>query len=485
MQILIVDDESISRASLGDMVTMLGYEPVLCEDAGVALKRCAEAYYPVIITDVCMPGIDGLELLSSIKKVESTAASDVIIITGHGDMGTAVKALRLGAYDFLKKPLDARELAAVIERSAEHQALLLENRELSQFCDRRIQEATEDLKKDLDEAREKLRKVIGVGNVVASSPCMRSIIADARLYHENSDVPVLIEGETGTGKEIVARLIHYGEDGDDSPFVDINCSAISENLFESELFGYEAGAFTGSDRRGAKGKLEAAGTGTVFLDEIGDLPLHVQPKLLRVLESRSFYRVGGIKKIPLRARIICATNCNLEQMVEEGAFRRDLYHRLKIGYFTIQPLRRRPEDVGPLARLFLEEEARAKKKRFKGISMAALNLLKACSWKGNVRELKNVIERAVLVNDDEELRTEHLDFLAPSRAATPAWGRAGGLFDALEAPLPDEPFDLDAFLTDLKRAVVQKAVKVCGNNKTQAAKFLAWDRNKIYRLLDE
>jgi DNA-binding NtrC family response regulator len=172
-------------------------------------------------------------------------------------------------------------------------------------------------------------------------------------------------------------------------------------------------------------------------------------------------------------------------MVEEGGFRRDLYHRLKIGYFTIQPLRRRPEDVGPLARLFLEEEARAKKKRFKGISMAALNLLKSCSWKGNVRELKNVIERAVLVNDDEELRTEHLDFLTPSRTAAPSWGRAGGLFDALDAPLPDEPFDLDAFLTDLKRAVVQKAVKICGNNKTQAARFLAWDRNKIYRLLDE
>jgi DNA-binding NtrC family response regulator len=485
MKILIVDDEAISLSSLGDMIAMLGYEPVMCADAGTALKHCAEAYFPVIITDVCMPGIDGLEFLDRVKKTSVTSSSDVIIITGYGEIETAVKALRLGAYDFLKKPLDARELAAVVERSVEHQALLLENRELSQHSDRRIKEATDDLQRDLEDAREKLRKVTGVGNIVTSSPCMKQIIADARLYHDNTDVPVLIEGETGTGKEIVARLIHYGEDGYKAPFVDINCSAISENLFESELFGYEPGAFTGSDRKGSKGKLEVAGKGSVFLDEIGDLPLHIQPKLLRVLESRTFYRVGGIRKIPLEARIICATNCNLEKMVEEGTFRRDLYHRLKIGYFTILPLRQRKEDIVPLAQLFLEEEAKAKKKRFKCVSRAALDLLKSYAWRGNVRELKNVIERAVLVNDDTELRTEHLDFLEAKPAGAAGWSRSASLFDLADVALPEEPFDLDVFLDDLKRQIVTKAVDRYGSNKTQAAKFLNWDRNKIYRLLGE
>ncbi|BBD07173.1 sigma-54-dependent transcriptional regulator [Desulfovibrio ferrophilus] len=484
MKILIVDDEPISLASLGDMISMLRFEPVMCKDAEEALKRCSETYYPVIITDVCMPGIDGLEFLERIKKSKGTSSSDVIIITGHGEMETAVKALRLGAYDFLKKPLDARELAAVVERSAEHQALLFENRDLSQCCDRRILEATLDLQRDLEDAREQLRKITGVGNIVVSSPCMRQILNDARLYHKNTDVPVLIEGETGTGKEIVARLIHHGEDDFKAPFVDINCSAISENLFESELFGYEAGAFTGSDRKGSKGKLEAAGKGSVFLDEIGELPLHIQPKLLRVLEDRTFYRVGGIKKMPLEARIICATNCNLEEMVEEGTFRRDLYHRLKIGYFTILPLRQRKEDIGPLTQLFLADESKAKKKRFKTVSKAALDMLRAYPWKGNVRELKNVIERAVLVYDDDELRTEHLEFLAVKPGANMGWRPSCNLFDLSDLTLPDEPFDLDEFLNDLKRQIVIKAVGRFDNNKTQAAGFLNWDRNKIYRLMD-
>ncbi|MGX9367105.1 sigma-54-dependent transcriptional regulator [Desulfoplanes sp. PS50] len=480
MKVLIVDDEPISLSSLGDMITMLGYEAVLCGDAAAALKLCAEAYYPVIITDVCMPGIDGLEFLERVKKSKLMFSSDVIIITGHGEIEIAVKALRLGAYDFLKKPLDARELAAVVERSAEHQALLLENRDLSQCSDRRIMEATSDLQR----AREQLRRVTGVGNIVVSSPCMQQIVIDARLYHANTDVPVLIEGETGTGKEIVARLIHYGEDGFKAPFMDINCAAISENLFESELFGYEAGAFTGSDRKGSTGKLEAAGKGTVFLDEIGELPLHIQPKLLRVLESRKFYRVGGIKKINLEARIICATNCSLEKMVEEGTFRRDLFHRLKIGYFTILPLRQRKEDIAPLAQLFLEDEAKSKKKRFKGLSRAALDMLRAYPWKGNVRELKNAIERAVLIYDDEELRTEHLEFLAPRPRASGGWSRSCSLFELSDLALPDEPFDLDEFLNDLKRQLVLKAVDRFGNNKTQAAEYLHWDRNKIYRLID-
>ncbi|MEW5772467.1 MAG: sigma-54 dependent transcriptional regulator [Thermodesulfobacteriota bacterium] len=482
MRILIVEDDDISMSSLSDITAMLGHEPVPCKDALAALERCAEAFYPTIITDIRMPGMDGLELLRRIKDSSSSCESDVIVITGHGDVEMAITALRGGAYDFLRKPLDVRELAAAIERSAEHQSLRHENRELSFHCDRRVEEAVQDLRRDLDDARNLLRRVAGIGQVVAASPSMKRILADARLYHENPDVPVLIEGETGTGKEIVARLIHFGDMETDASFVDINCSAIAENLFESELFGYEAGAFTGSSSKGLRGKIESANGGTLFLDEIGDLPLAVQPKLLRVLEDRTFYRVGGLKRRSFEGRIVCATNRNLQAMVEEGSFRRDLFHRLKIGYISIPPLRERRDDVPALATLFLKAEAGAKKKLFQGISSRAMELLLSRQWLGNVRELKNAIERAVLVHDGLALQPEHLDFLQGPVDDRAEVGQPKSL-DALDVEFPDEPINLDEFIEGIKRRIVMQAVERFGQNKSKAAEFLGWDRNKIYRLL--
>jgi DNA-binding NtrC family response regulator len=482
MRILIVEDDDISMSSLSDITVMLGHEPVTCKDAVSALERCTAEFFPTIVTDIRMPGMDGMELLRRVKDSPASCDSDVIMITGHGDVEMAITALRCGAYDFLRKPLDVRELAAAIERSVEHQALRHENRELAFHCDRRVEEAVEDLRRDLDDARSLLRQVAGIGQVVAASAPMKRILADTKLYHENPDVPVLIEGETGTGKEIVARLIHFGDLATGTTFVDINCSAIAENLFESELFGYEAGAFTGSSSKGLRGKIEAAKGGTLFLDEIGDLPLPIQPKLLRVLEDRTFYRVGGLKRRQFEGRIVCATNRDLHAMVEEGTFRRDLFHRLKIGHIAIPPLRERKEDITALALLFLKTESEAKKKQFQSISPQAVDLLLSRPWLGNARELKNAIERAVLTHDGLTLRPEHLDFLQPVAPAAVARGPAL-LNNGSAVEFPEQPIQLDEFIEGIKRRIVLQAVEKFGQNKSKAAEFLGWDRNKIYRLL--
>jgi len=330
MRILLVDDNRDSLQSLQVVLSDLGHQPEVATNAQEALNLAAQSFYPLIITDIRMPGMNGLELLGVLKSTPEGRNADVVIITGHGDMQTAVEALRKGAYDYLNKPINARELAAVVERCCEHQALLLENMEWRTRFEHRVDEATQDIKRNLAEAADRLRQAAGVGSVVAASPAMIRLVAEARIYHKDPSVSVLIEGETGTGKEVLARLVHYGEGMPAAPFLAINCSAIPGHLFESELFGHDAGAFTGSTRQGLRGKLEIAEDGALFLDEVAEMPLELQPKLLRVLEERTFYRVGGVKKRHLRARVICAANRDMSSMVENGRFRRDLYYRLNV-----------------------------------------------------------------------------------------------------------------------------------------------------------
>ncbi|MFW5735306.1 MAG: sigma-54-dependent transcriptional regulator, partial [Oceanidesulfovibrio sp.] len=279
MRVLIVDDNQDSLKSLELVLTDLGHEPVALTNAEDALKAVAEEYFPLIVTDIRMPGMDGLELLSRLRSQQNSITSDVVLITGHGDRDTAIEALRKGAYDYLSKPLSAQELAAVVERCTEHQALLLENQSWRTQFHSRLAEATQSLRQHLSLAQDRLRDTTGISEVVAESPAMVKLLRECLIYHEDPEVPVLLEGETGTGKEVLARLIHYGNQGNDDPFVAINCSAIPTELFESELFGHEPGAYTGSSRQGAKGKLELAGTGTIFLDEIAEMPQSLQPKL--------------------------------------------------------------------------------------------------------------------------------------------------------------------------------------------------------------
>ncbi len=530
MRILVIDDNKESLQSLCMVLGDLGHEPTPKNNPLEAYELARAEFYPLIITDIRMPGLDGLELLSLLKQDPLAKESDVVLITGHGDMETAVDALRKGAYDYLNKPINARELAIVVDRCAERRALLMENQELKQDMEYKVAEVTQELRQNLDTIRDTLRSITGIGEVVAQTPAMQKIMREAMIFHSDPSVPVLLEGETGTGKEVMARLIHFGEMGNDAPFMAINCAAIPHELFESELFGHEPGAFTGSRAGGAPGKLEQAGEGTLFLDEVAEMPLSLQPKLLRVLEERSFYRLGGVKKREFKARIICAGNRNMYEMVENGGFRRDLYHRLRVGHLVLPPLRERQEDLVPMAEFFLRRESEKKKKLFIGFEPAALELLRKYPWPGNVREMENAIERAVLLNDGQHLLAEHLDFLYGPGNALPAvkengkengwdmrpnmglnmgqnmgqdmarnmaqnmtqnmaWNMppapaAGPALPVLGMPdfeLPENPLDLEA-LTDL---IVSKTYERFHGNKTRAAEYLNISRFALHRRLQK
>ena len=508
MRILVIDDNADSLHSLCMLLRDLGHETVATEDPHLALDEARSGDYPLIISDIRMPGLSGLELLERLKnrpEEHPPVESDILLITGYADIESAVQALRGGAYDYLNKPINASELSRVVERSAEHQRLVRENVTLKESLTR-AEETTRELQDSLLAAREQLREVFGVGEVVVESPLMRSLMDQALIFHANPSAPVLIEGETGTGKEIIARLIHFGLSPAreatggkgphvETPFVALNCSAIPHELFGSELFGHEPGAFTGSRAEGSPGKLEMAGSGTLFLDEISEMPWDMQPKLLRVLEDRSFYRLGGKRERRFNARIVCAGNRGLEDMVESGHFRRDLFHRLSVGHLVIPPLRERREEISALADFFLQREARLKKKRFKSLAPETLALLRSYPWLGNVRELRNAIERAVLLNDDEALRPEHLSFLrvlpgqegfegetdrrrARGRRAADNFSSSGRL-DTSSLELPEDSLDLEA----LYDALIVKTMDKFNGNKSKAADYLKISRFALHRRL--
>jgi DNA-binding NtrC family response regulator len=490
VRILVVDDNRASLQSLCLVLKDLGHEPSGMKNPVDALTAARKEFFPLIITDIRMPGMDGLELLARFKADPLCAPSDVVLITGHGDMSTAVDALRKGAYDYLNKPINARELAAVVDRSAGRRSLLVENGEPRDTPEQRVSGA----RRDLENVRGALREVTGIGTVIAESQAMTMLLHEALILHSEPAVSVLIEGETGTGKEVLARYIHHGDGVNDAPFMAINCAAIPQELFESELFGHEAGAFTGSRAEGAPGKLEQAGKGTLFLDEVAEMPLNLQPKLLRVLEERSFYRVGGVKKRLFSARVICAGNRDMAVMVRQGAFRRDLYHRLRVGHLRIPPLRDRPEDILALAEHFLLRESRKRKKRFMAPASETVETFLHYPWPGNVRELENTIERAVLMHEEELLLPAHVGFLyrndetetgaeAPAgdpsvpEARTAATGTTLDLRGGLRVALPNEPVKLD----DLVDAIVRSAVDRFAGNKSKAADYLGISRFALHR----
>ncbi|MDD2422034.1 MAG: sigma-54 dependent transcriptional regulator [Heliobacteriaceae bacterium] len=310
--------------------------------------------------------------------------------------------------------------------------------------------------------------------IYAESMCR--LVEFARKYHEDRSIPVLIEGETGTGKEVLARLVHSGRLGKSLPFVDINCAALSPGLFESELFGYEPGSFTGGLATGKKGKLDLAGGGTLFLDEIGDLPLELQAKLLRLVQEREYYRVGGLTKIKADIRLICATNIPLQTKVTAGAFRQDLFFRLKVGYLEVPPLRERKADIIPLANMFMRNFSRQKSKGFSRINPAAAEILLAYRWPGNVRELKNVIEWAVLMHDDREIKPAHLS------VNTEKSGPARLPADKEHAPglrLPPGRFPLEKFIDE----IIYKALQLNQGNKAATARYLGISRSRLYERL--
>ena len=370
--ILIVDDEPSILQSLSGLLTDEGFEVITANNGYEALKVIDTEAPDLVLLDVWMPGIDGIETLKEIKK--NSAALPVIIITGHGNVETAVKATKLGAFDLIEKPLNIDKVIVAINNALNFRRLEEENRYLR--------------KKTIEK-----HSISGGSEPVQALKMQIATVAPTESW-------VLIKGENGTGKELVARTIHQLSPRAESPMIDVNCAAIPETLIESELFGHEKGAVAGSSTK-KRGKFELANTGTIFLDEIGDMSLVTQAKILRVLDEKKFQRVGGGRVLTTDVRVIAATNKDLEAEIENGSFREDLYYRLNVVPIEVPPLRDRAKDIPALTDIFLAEAAAANREKRKTIAANALDILTKYTWPGNVRELKNLIERlAIMVQKD-------------------------------------------------------------------------------------
>lgn len=377
--ILVVDDQESIRKSLKGVLGDEGYKVTVASDGAEAMKRIEDEAPDVVLLDVWLPGADGIEVLQRIRK--DRPELPVVLISGHGTIETAVRATKLGAYDFIEKPLSIEKLLLTISRALEHRRLTETNRALRQ-------------------------KFAEGGAILGRSESIQKLREDIERVAP-TDGWVLITGENGTGKEVVARQIHYKSHRRDGPFTDVNCAAIPEELIESELFGHEKGAFTGATER-KRGKFDLAHRGSIFLDEIADMSLKTQAKILRILQEQKFERVGGSEPIQVDVRVIVATNKNLEDEIAAGRFREDLYYRLNVIPLHVPPLRERTEDITIFLDHFLTEYARKVGVKKKRLSPEALNILTAYHWPGNVRELKNTIERLVIMTPGAEIARENL-----------------------------------------------------------------------------
>jgi DNA-binding NtrC family response regulator len=441
--ILIVDDDRSILTAL--RMTLDGkYLVNIAENGAEALKRFDEQRPDLLLLDIGLPDMSGMELLEKVKKTYPDVA--VIMVTAVDEVRTVVKALKLGAYDYLQKPIDGAEVKVTIRNA-------LENRRLKDQI-RRIQQPNQE-RYNFD--------------LVGRSAQLKNVVEMARKVARSSETPILITGESGTGKSHLAKDIHYHYSELPGPFVTINCTAITHELFESELFGYERGAFTGARSDGRKGRFEEAADGTIFLDEIGSMSISAQSKLLGVLEDRIFYKVGGSKPIQVSARIIAASNMNLETALEEGHFRGDLFFRLNVVRVDIPPLRERPEDIMPLTEYFMAFYNKKFGKKFSRVSPDAKRILSEHPWPGNVRELRNTVERIVLLEDGNVILAEHMSFLG-------AYSGAAG----------DARVDFSAGIVDYDEAVknvLKEALRRSQGNVLEAARLLKVPPHKLrYRI---
>lgn len=448
-KVLIVDDDRFVRMALFEALKAWDYEVVEAESVRSALDSFAAEEPAVVLLDIDLPDGSGLDVLSSIKQTSPDTI--VVMITGNVDVENSVAALRGGAHDFIGKPVRLEELRVTLRNAAE----------------------TRDLRREVKHARAERSKGFGFDEIIGESEVMRKAKELARRVAE-SDVPsILLNGETGTGKDLFARAIHFASDRAEGPYLAINCAALPATLIESELFGYEKGAFTDAKSR-KEGLFEQAHGGTIFLDEIGEMELSLQAKLLRVLEEASFRRVGGLKDIKLDARIVAASNRNLKSESEVGNFRLDLYFRLSVIQVDIPPLRERGDDVLLLARHYIEKaNVKRRGKPLKGLSKEVESIFRSYSWTGNVRELRNVIERSSILEDGDTVTIAHLpaDMLGNSVATSSSGSHA------IRLPLDGVTLDLVEF--DLAKQAITRTE----GNLTRAAKLLGISRDQLrYKL---
>jgi two-component system response regulator HydG len=439
--ILVVDDEPSNLESLERIFAREGLRTLLARDGQTALEHVRRERVGVVLTDLSMPGMSGTDLLKGVKAISPD--TEVVVMTAYGTVEVAVGAMKEGAYDFITKPFKRHVVVAIVRKALERQSLVLENQVLK-------------------------ARLEGLGNIVGASPAFRATM-DLVRQAAPSEATVLLLGESGTGKELVARLIHSLSTRARGEFVAINCAAIPESILESELFGYERGAFTNAVSR-KEGRIERAHGGTLFLDEIGELSPTVQVKLLRVLQEGEIERLGGHTPIRVDARVVAATNKDLQEQVEKGQFREDLFYRLNVITVQLPPLRARREDVPLLAGHFLRIYAERNKKPVSGMSRAALDVLENYPWPGNVRELQHAIERAVVLTRNETLGPE--DFEAKIR---------GTKVDAS----PEVTFKIGSQTMDeLEHRIIRDTVRFTKDDKTLAAQLLGISVRTIYRKLD-
>jgi len=439
-RILIIDDDSSLRRVLEYNLQQEGYLVSTASDGESGLRLFAEQEPALVITDLKMPGMSGFQLLSAVK--ERSPATVVIVLTAFGAIDTAVEAMKLGAFDYLTKPFNRDELKLTVKKALQLQGLSEENRLL----------------------KEELSGRAEFKSIVGTSRAMEGVFSVVRKVAD-TEATVLITGESGTGKELVARAIHSGSSRRAAPFVAVNCAAIPRELLESELFGHLKGAFTGAVRD-KEGKFQLAEGGTIFLDEVGDLPLELQPKLLRVLQERVVEPVGGTAPRKIDVRVVAATNANLEQWIAEGRFREDLYYRLCVIPVQLPPLRERTEDIPLLLRYFCAKFGGEKV----SFTKEALARLREYGWPGNVRELENTVERLLIMRESDQIGVEELPEKISARGAAPE----GGVLR-----LPPDGYPLE----ELEREAVVEALNRCDWNQTAAARFLRIPRHTlIYRM---
>jgi len=451
--ILIIDDEVNLRKTLAEILRGKGYEILEAGDGAEAIDLLARETPDLIFTDWRMPKMGGEEVLRHVRNDQRLAAIPVIVITAFGSSHNAIEAVRLGAYDFVMKPFDLEEISLTVERALAHSSL---NREVA------------DLR-----ARIERQHTLGTGRLIGSSSRMLDTFKMIGKVAE-TDTTVLICGESGTGKELVAEAIHNYSRRKDKAFVVVNCAALPENLLESELFGYERGAFTGATARKI-GRFEMAEGGTIFLDEIGEMSQNLQAKLLRVLQVHSFERLGGTESIVGDFRVLAATNRDLDAAVREKLFREDLFYRLNVVRITVPPLRERRADIVPLAEHFLRLYSEGNDLPAIGFSEEAILMLQTYAFPGNVRELENMVERAVLMARGRVIMPSHFP-----QVAAPHWGSNGG---KIETDLLALPFH--TAVGELEKRLIESALQLASGNKTEAANRLQINRRLLYQKMAE
>jgi DNA-binding NtrC family response regulator len=450
LKILVIDDEKLIRWTLEQHLVKEGYEVVTADSAEKGMQLITEAAPDLVLLDNRLPEMSGLELLEKLRVQERNLM--VIMITAYGMVETAVKAMKLGAYDYISKPFNLEEITFVIKKALE----------------------TGSLRNQVEQLRQGFQAKIDA--IIGESEDMAKVKSLILKIAKSEATTVLIQGESGTGKELVAKAIHYSSSRCDKPFMAINCAAIPVTLLETELMGHEKGAFTDA-KATKKGLFELADGGTVFLDEIGDMDLSMQAKLLRMLEERTFKRVGGVKDIKVDVRLISATNQELSRAMSEGRFRKDLYYRLQVVPISIPPLRERGRDIIVLAQHFIDYFNRECHKNVQHISRDAEQMMLSYSWPGNVRELRNAIERAMILDIEGAIEPEHLSQEIQERAPAPGVVHSDVPVAIDGLVIPETGISME----DVENALVRKALEIASGNQTKAAQLLKMPRDAFRR----